>query len=359
MSSQFKVLHLLSNRWNSAITEYALSVARSLELTGHSCIFSPLRSSPAFKRAKTYGLSTYPFEEFSSLKAVRRFKTIERDFEPDIIMVYGGKETSLSKLKSKKTRCFRFRGNHVKNNNVISRLSSLFSLSHCDGLITPCQLIKSQYNSQGLKKPIFIVPLGIDTDKFLRRDVEKPKRPELLIFGRLDPIKGHKRFMSFFAELIKSWKEDMPPPFLKIIGQEENLSGKDLFLHAEQIGLKKQDFDIICQRIKEPSLALSKATLGVIPSLGSELICRVSEEFLCSGTAILTSQAGALSEIKLDGSSLHVEDFWSHKNKIIELIKTCFLETEETRRHRSQAAKKLFGMKKMAEEMTRVFQTQN
>src|SRR5690606_16517380 len=94
MTRPARVWHLISNRWNSAITEYALSAARSLALCGVENLFSPIAASPAEKRAKQLDLDVRTFPGFN-LSAVPLGRRIFNEYSPDVIVTYGGPESFL------------------------------------------------------------------------------------------------------------------------------------------------------------------------------------------------------------------------------------------------------------------------
>ena len=89
------VWHLISNRWNSAITEYALSAAKSLEMRGMHNIVSGLRDKAADNRAQALGLKVEPFTNFE-ITSLINFWSLLNKIRPDVIMVYGGQENALT-----------------------------------------------------------------------------------------------------------------------------------------------------------------------------------------------------------------------------------------------------------------------
>ena len=61
------VWHLVSNRWNSAVTEFAISAARALEGLGYQNIISPKNQSPAHNLALRHDFLLKPLEDFKTL----------------------------------------------------------------------------------------------------------------------------------------------------------------------------------------------------------------------------------------------------------------------------------------------------
>ena len=83
--------------------------------------------------------------------------------------------------------------------------------------------------------------------------------------------------------------------------QEENISKDELYACAEQYGVETSvSFNM--GTIEDVPKLLSSADIGVISSLGSEIICRVAHEFLLCGSRVLVSGAGATDEVLKDSS---------------------------------------------------------
>lgn len=77
------------------------------------------------------------------------------------------------------------------------------SLSHCSGVIVPCNALYEQLTQLKLKSPVQLIPMGIDGQEFFLNqqniDNFEYSRPLLQIVGRLDPVKGHRHFFSFIG----------------------------------------------------------------------------------------------------------------------------------------------------------------
>jgi glycosyltransferase involved in cell wall biosynthesis len=295
-----KVWHLLSNRWNSAITEYALSAARALEAVGHRSLFSPLVGSPAEKRAKEYGIETVSVGKFS-LEALPTLRTVQRQHAPDVAIAYGGPETFLLPWirGSTKTLLVRFRGHGLGSGGLLADPKQRFSLRRMDLVLTPSERLVAEMRERCLHGLIQSATLGCDTRLFFRKSLGvNSDRPDVVIFGRFDPVKGHREFMALFAKLLRDYPTSDPKPVLHIVGQPANVTGKDLRIAGEALGLKYgSDLRITEGRVQDVASLMSGATVGVVSSLGSEVICRVAEEFLLCGTPVVTSDVGSLKEV--------------------------------------------------------------
>ncbi len=345
------VWHLLSNRWNSAITEYALSL--SLALQQHSSyqeVFTPLAGSPAESRAQILKLKTSSLSGFS-LANICHFRALARRIKPTLIIAYGGPEASLCRFLpgSQPYRIIRFRG--IPLSQRFKQLPFLFTLGHAhlQALIAPNRGITAQLQALSHSLPVSCLPLGMSSDIFKYYDAH-PRRPELLLVGRFDPVKGHGEFLKLFAESLRTWRFFVRP-VLHLVGEPANISSEEIRRLIAENGLTIGGEVLLSDfRLRNLPQLMSTATLGVISSLGSEYICRVAEEFLLCGTPLFLSGAGATKEVLFaNAGSCYAGKSCAEATKLLEqdFIKA-WQETTEERREREQSAQKLYSLAAMA-----------
>ncbi len=300
------VWHLCSNRWYSAVTGYALTVARVLDQAGFVNVFSSLPTSPGHAHAKKLGLWTEPMKDFG-LFGLRQYQALSRQIKPDYLIVYGGPEATLVSLGRRFPGCkvIRFRGQDSDDIPTVKHL--LARVQSTDAVLTPSLKLAAYWRGV-VRCPVGSVAFGADEHEFFPEpwQRERSDRPVFLIVGRLDPIKGHREFLPLFAKIIADWPVGEPKPVLKIVGQQANLSAEEILNTAMALGLRiGLDIEVVSSRISNMREMMNQARLGVITSLGSEAICRVGAEFLLCGTPLLVSSAGALSELLFDGAGLN------------------------------------------------------
>lgn len=351
------IWHLLSNRWFSAISAYAINTARSLELEGHTCIFTPLQGSPAEQHAINLGLKINAVVNFNWSQK-KHLAALEKSINPDIIVVYGGPETFLSRFIIKdRTVLARFRGDQCKIKYKIQQKLQAWSHSHIDLFITPSKRLNQLYQGMYKSKPVKTIPLGVDTQVFQPRSYGKPEngsRPKILIFGRLDPVKGHEAFIEIFASMLELWKKsrlEKETPILQIVGKPANTSVLQILDKAQKMDLKVgYDIEVNPEYIKNVPDLLSQACLGVISSLASEEICRVAQEFLLCGTPVFVSGVGALNEVlsfKEAGLSYKNMPTLESAETLFSFVQQSARETQKEKQARAQEAKKLFSLEQM------------
>lgn len=308
--STVKIHVVCSNRWNSAITEYALSLCQALK-DEFDVVFTPLRSSPAEKRALAMGLHVMPMDDFKPTE-FDRFRYLCERVKAEITITCGGKESALLSLRKKRSSetWLRFRGDAFAGSYLKRKLFGL-SLKKFDALLLPSQKLKEEALGLGIKNA-YHATIGLDVSRYTFMDsdeAEQVVRSEfpylrsedrhLLVFGRLDPVKGHSDFIRLFAKILEIDKQRNKTSSsdlrLIIAGREENTRVEDLKAVAETHGIV-DSVVFITGTVDSVSALMGFCDVGVVSSLGSEQICRVAQEFLLCGTPVAVSGVGATSE---------------------------------------------------------------
>jgi glycosyltransferase involved in cell wall biosynthesis len=353
-----KIWHLISNRWNSAISEYAISATRATQGMGSDVIVTALAGSPVEQRILALGLKSGTIEHFGPAK-IPQLAAASKRINPDVIIAYGGPETTAAQFFKGRAKLVRFYGYQGGDGGPLNAWTKKMGHIRVDQVITPADII-----TQGLVHvmscPVNTVSLGCDDAVYKPIEVARNPRPSLVIFGRLDPVKGHREFLPIFSHLLKTWPDQSSRPKLKIIGLPANLSAAHLMNMATTIGFSPSDLEIICERVSDVAQTLSSATVGVVSSIGSEAICRVAQEFLLCGTPVVTTGAGSLPEVFKDQSFGRV--YTSHDpmmaaSEISEVLKVAHQENFLSRCERAKAARSHFSLSVMREALARVLQS--
>jgi glycosyltransferase involved in cell wall biosynthesis len=178
-----------------------------------------------------------------------------------------------------------------------------------DGLIVTCELIRNrlrdrlQVPDQRMRTiyfPVDLPPLPSPAERrsgreaFLRELGLEPDRFAIAVVGRIAPEKGHESLMLALAEL----RRRVPEAALLIVNKgypSEAPHRARIERLARESGLEScirwLGFRPDVRRI------MSWADAGVIPSLASEMNCRVAVEFLSVGTPVVAYPTGALPEV--------------------------------------------------------------
>lgn len=350
-----EIVLICSNRWNSAIAEYAISTALSLRLLGCETTLIGLSESPLIARANHHRLKTVSYSKSIRISAASIKRTLSQ-IDPQFVFLFGGPETFLLRWNRKKRyKIFRFFGSAFRKSGFIRQVVDYLvqPYRHIDAAIFPNTKLRDRTHLPGFYRQKWVVPLGLPAHDLA--SIKKPSlghEKDILVFGRFDPVKGHREFLSYYRTYRNyALSQGSKPARLRYLGMPANLTKTDFEKAVLDAGLKlSQDVVIDCRLLaQEKDLELASAGLGVICSLGSEEICRVGQEFLLAGTPVLVSGVGGLDEIlfsKLAGASYQGLD----EEKVAKIIHNLLLESEEQRHLRSQKAKKYFSIQAMAEE---------
>ena len=173
-----------SNLWNSAVTEYVVSLGKALQFLEYKVICSPIENTTACDRLakelknvspiKNYFLSNF----FSFLQHLNAIK-------PEFIFTFGGKELSLALLARKwsgaKYKIIRLKGDTYQPESALGKWRSKKTFSYLDGLIYPsCAAIPEFINQNHA-----VITLGIDIKKYFF-NVKEPT--EIYTFSQQDAL---------------------------------------------------------------------------------------------------------------------------------------------------------------------------
>jgi len=179
-----------------------------------------------------------------------------------------------------------------------------------------------------------------------------------LIFGRLDPIKGHREFLPIFKDLVQMAETFGDPiPRLKIVGMPANLSPEQIRVEARRLNLSDLDVVIHCERVENVAEMMAQCSLGFVSSIGSEVICRVAHEFLLCGTPVVTTDVGSLPEVFVDksfGTYYERANPKDASSRIYQWLRVAHCEANTKRQIRSKVAQSIFSIEKMANDFHRV-----
>lgn len=132
-----------------------------------------------------------------------------------------------------------------------------------------------------------------------------PERKLLCIVGRVFPEKGHGMLLEALPMLLRR----VPDAVLAIADKrypDEAPYREQLEQQVTALGLKPQvrwlGFRADIARV------MACADVGVIPSLSSEMNCRVAMEFFAAGTPVVAFPTGALPEVVKEGVSGLITD---------------------------------------------------
>ena len=137
------------------------------------------------------------------------------------------------------------------------------------------------------------------------------------------------------------------------MGYQANIATSELQNEVVRLSLESH-VEIIDRRLPSIEEKMAQTSLAIIPSLGSEVICRVAEEFLLCGCPLVVSDAGSLAE-SIDGFgglNLGPLDSWGTRiDDVVSLIKSSYAESEDIRSSRAAKARSIYSLDAMSQSL--------
>lgn len=339
-----KIIQIVDVRWYNACADFAIQQALGLLQLNHEVLLMANPGTPPAARAKNAGLDVAEDVDFASvniIRSVRRLREIAGDFHPDIIFAHRGESHLIGALASRKIGCpiARFRGD-VRSPRA-HPFSRILNEKMTHGIAVSTVRLKNAYESKfrlnGI--PLNVIYPGIDGSCFQtaksRMELKsqfglEPDEEVVGIVGRLSPVKGHL----YFLKAAKIISEKYPDIQFVIAGEDAQISALELKKHALNLGLENLHLFGRIDNIEDLILSFD---IGVIASVGSEMICRVLMEYFAAGIGVVATGVNQLEElIKLSGAGLMVPpgDWQAMGEAILELVE------DEGKREASAAAGK-------------------
>jgi len=171
-----------------------------------------------------------------------------------------------------------------------------------DGFIVSARRTKRVYHERlGLPLDrIRVVYAGLDIEKFregirpgrLRAELNlDPEVPLIGVIARLSPEKGHVYFLQAAAHVVRR----VPAVHFLISGEEVQIRIAELQAVADRLGILQRVHWI--DRRADVRDLISDVNIGVIPSLRSEVICRIAMEFMALGKPIVGTAVNVIPEM--------------------------------------------------------------
>ncbi len=299
-------------RWWNAEAAYAVNLARGLMIRGYKVWLIVNNQSPVHFKALNYNipvitdieLDTYSLtKQISNLrkllayidlyhiKVIHSFKSngsflfsFARYLKPEIIHIRTRGEARPPK-------------NHFLNRRAYGK-------SACDGVIAVGDIVKNWINELNAKidhlQTIYYGDSAVQFEPGLRRQDHQLFRylsPDTVTFalvGRTQDIKGHLKALKALAKLNTN---DLKLHLFFLVKDLDEfpteLVALKQFIEANQLTKKVTITDFL------PDLGnvLSLIDFGIIPSLASEVNCRVAVEFFSLGKPVIVFPTGSLPEV--------------------------------------------------------------
>jgi glycosyltransferase involved in cell wall biosynthesis len=309
-----RVMVAIDVRWYNACADFALTQALSLERIGHDVLVLADPGSPPARMALEYGLDLDDRVNFSSVNiidSIYRLKSINREYRPDVAIAHRGESHLLTALAARKfgIPVVRFRGDVRRPRADI--FSKYLNEKMTDAIAVSTELLKrdymAMYRLNGI--PVEVIYPGIDLSRFpverSRQDLRRkfnidPDEIAVGIVGRLSPVKGHKYFLEAVSRLVS----EIPKLKVIVAGEDAQIKKENILHSAQRLGIENI---IVLGRVQKVEELMAAFDIGVVASIGSEMICRVLLEYYASGIAVVGTAVNQAEEImNISGAGITV-----------------------------------------------------
>lgn len=276
-----KVIVTVNCRWWNASAQGAVMQALVLSRTGHDVLLQVPPSGPLAGMARSSGvLRVVSGNVWSFMASARRY-------HPDVICVHRGEGQAAAAVLLPGVPLVRVRNDQRRASTgslwrFVDRRTSL--------VVFPSPFMAARGYQGDRRGAVDVVPFPVDTDLFTPSQL--PGEKVVVSLGRLSPVKGHKVLIKAMAL--------MPPDWCAVIaGENDQQTSGELSEYANSHGVK--DRIVFAGRLPDVRPVLARASIGVVTSLGSEVVSRAGLEMMSSGLPLLAAATNGLCDIVRDG----------------------------------------------------------
>lgn len=286
-----RVLVTINCHGVDASAEGGLVLARMLAGAGHQVAVQTRPGGPVAGRALDWGLEVSgPFlRKAAIVTGLPSFMRLVRRFSPEVICSTRAEGQTAAAIAAPGIPLVRIRCDIRKPSS--GRLWR-FVDRRTDLVVFPSPFMLERGYEGERSGPVAVIPHPVDTDRF-RPPAEWPARGSVLLsIGRLSPMKGHRTLIRALALL----PEDVRAV---IAGPPSQQSREELLDLAFELGVGHR-LDLP-GRVDDPMDLISTARIGVVTSLGSEVVSRSGMEMMSCGLPLLAAATNGLTDLVSDG----------------------------------------------------------
>ncbi len=268
-----------------------ITLARMMAETGHTVTVQAAPDGPVAKAASAQGLECtgLNLQKSAFVTGLLPFRKLIRGFAPDVIittradgqtasaMVAGDVPTVRIRCDIRKPRSGRFWKQVDRRTDLVVFPSSF--------------MIARGYTGER-EGAIAVIPHPVDTDLYTSREEREVFEPLLVSIGRLSPMKGHRTLIRTLVLLPEEVKA-------VVAGSPSQQSIDELESFARSLGVEKRIAFV--GKVEDVRDLISRGTIGIVTSLGSEVVSRAGMEMMSSGLPLLAAATNGLLDLVEDG----------------------------------------------------------
>ncbi|MBT3226228.1 MAG: glycosyltransferase family 4 protein [Deltaproteobacteria bacterium] len=308
--SEKRFLLSINVRWWNAEAAYAVNLARGLLAKGYPVWMIVNHDSPVQKKAQKHGIPVVTDIKLDAMSPLAHFFNLRKILRlidtHDIQLINSFKSNgsflfSLARRLRPHLTYIKTRGEaRAPGKHFANRF--LYGAGACDGIIAVGSPVKLWLQDLGLiGQRLAVVHYGessvtrsSDQERdSVRRELNIPAAAKVLtLLGRTQRVKGHDLLLAALAHFKKE-----PFHLVFLVKDLDEFPEELQILQRFMTENKMQQQVTILGFQKDLGRILSLTDLGVIPSLDSEVNCRVAVEFFSLGIPVLAFPTGTLPDI--------------------------------------------------------------
>ncbi len=306
--------------WNAGAW-YAVEFSRALQRRGHDILFMTPEGGIPAQRARQAGLKVEPSVDLKRWSPglvrqnLRTMKALLARERFDVILAHWGEDHLYWAL------VLRFLVSEgpplVRVRSVDPRLPKQHPLNKVlNQRWTDLLLVSNRFLRSGCErvlkldpKKIALVYPGLDVAAFSERSEGSADAKQALAIGkdalvvgliaRFSPIKGHRHFIEAAGQVART----VDKAFFLIVGFDCGVHQEDLETWVEKAGIADRTRILVLERVQDLSGIMAAVDLGVISSIGSEAISRITMEYMATGKPMVCTTVGGIPELVVDGQT--------------------------------------------------------
>ncbi len=286
-----KILVTINCQGVDASAAGGIALARMMAETGHTVKVQAAPGGPVSRAAAVQGLecACLNLQKSSFATGLLPFRKLIRSFLPDVICTTRADGQTASAMVAGKVPMIRIRCDIRKPSSgrfwkQVDRRTDLVVFP------SPFMIVRGFTGER--EGPVAVIPHPVDTDFYISGNEKEVSEPLLVSIGRLSPMKGHRtliRALELLPEHVKA----------VVAGAESQQSIDELESFARSLGVEKRI--AFRGKVEDVRDLISKGTIGVVTSLGSEVVSRAGMEIMSSGLPLLAAATNGLLDLVEDG----------------------------------------------------------
>ena len=351
------ILILVNVRWWNANAFYAVNLARILDRQGHRVWVGCGRNLPAHIKARKWGLRTVDldFQAGNPLILMRSFQQLLQFIRRNAIQVINShrpEDSTFGWLAQMITGVKHIVTRGDQRPVGRGRLSRL-RYQKADAVVLTCLALWEQnrevFDPIGAK--IEVIHGSVDEDRFKLTPLSPARGGRLQVgwVGRLDPVKDPETFLNAAALVATQY----PDVDFVLAGAPANLDRDAIVRQITERGLA--DRLTLLPRVPDIAALMAQMDLGVITSVGSEVISRVLLEFLALGKPVMGSRVNTIAEIIQPG--INGDLFSPGDYRTLAELLLAWVKDARRRRTYAQGAAHTYGQSYSTVQFYRQYQT--